>query len=268
VALRADGPDMDQVEWLVAQDASIKGMWCMPKYSNPSGIVYTPDIIRRLASMPSAAPDFRLFWDDAYRFHHLTEHRITTPNIIELCRNSGYPDRAIVFASTSKMTFAGAGIAALASSLTNIEWWQRRVSVRTIGPDKLNQLRHVRFLRDLAGVERLMEQHRSLLKPRFDAVHAVFTSYLDNIEGVGWTRPLGGYFIDLVTPHGLAKRTVELARAAGITLTPAGASFPYGTDPDDRHIRIAPTYPSLEDVQLAADGISLSLLYAIREKSQ
>jgi Transcriptional regulators containing a DNA-binding HTH domain and an aminotransferase domain (MocR family) and their eukaryotic orthologs len=177
VPLLEDGPDMDLVESLVSQDPSIKGMWCMPKYSNPTGTVYSPEIINRLASMNSTAPDFRLLWDDAYHFHHLTDKRIALPNILHLCQAAGHPDRAIVFSSTSKMTLAGSGIAILASSLANIAWWQQCVSTRTIGPDKLNQLRHVRFLKNAANIENHMEQHRSILKPRFDAVDSIFESY-------------------------------------------------------------------------------------------
>ncbi len=265
VPLLEDGPDMDVVESLVRDDTSIKGMWCVPKYSNPTGTVYSAETISRLASMNAAASDFRLFWDDAYRFHHLTEQRIAIPNILDVCQAAGHPDRAIVFASTSKMTFAGSGLAILASSLANIDWWQRCVSVRSIGPDKLNQLRHLRFFQDSISIESLMDQHRLILKPKFDAVNSIFEEYLGKSDGVSWSQPLGGYFINLITPSGLAKRTIELAKNAGIILTPAGATFPYGLDPDDRHIRIAPSYPSLEEIKLAAQGISLALLHAITE---
>jgi DNA-binding transcriptional MocR family regulator len=263
VPMNARGPDMDLVEKLVAADASIKGMWCVPKYSNPSGAVYSDETVRRLAAMTTAAADFRLLWDDAYRFHHLGEEKIAVPNILDACEQAGHPDRAIVFASTSKITFAGSGLAALAASPANFHWWQRHVSVRSIGPDKVNQLRHVHFLKDKAHVEALMEAHRQLLKPKFDAVLAQFAEHLRNVKGVNWTHPKGGYFIDLVTPHGAAKRTVALAREAGITLTPAGAAFPYGNDPDDSHIRIAPSFPSLTEITQAAKGISISLKLAI-----
>lgn len=263
VPLNADGPDMDVVEKMVATDASIKGMWCVPKYSNPSGSVYSAEVVSRLAAMPTAAPDFRLLWDDAYRFHHLGEEKFVVPNILDACEKAGHADRAIVFASTSKITFAGAGMAALAASPANFHWWQRHVSVRSIGPDKVNQLRHVHFLKDKAHVEALMEAHRHLLKPKFDAVLAQFAEHLGRVKGVSWTHPKGGYFIDLVTPPGVAKRTVALAREAGITLTPAGAAFPYGKDPDDSHIRIAPSFPSLTEITQAAKGIAISLKLAI-----
>jgi len=266
VPLLEDGPDMDVVESLVSKDDSIKGMWCVPKYSNPTGAVYSEDVVNRLAAMNVAAADFRIFWDDAYHFHHLTEERITVPNIIDRCQSAGNPDRAIVFASTSKMTFAGSGLAMLASSTTNVNWWQKCVSVRTIGPDKLNQLRHLRFFQNSVSVDSLMDQHRAILKPKFDVVDSVFEEYLGKIEGVSWSKPLGGYFIDLITPPGLAKRTIELAKNAGIILTPAGATFPYGIDPEDKHIRIAPSFPSLDEIKLAAEGVSLSLQQAIDEK--
>lgn len=267
VPLSATGPDMNMVEELVASDANIKGMWCVPKYSNPSGAVYSDNVVHRLATMKTAAPDFRLLWDDAYRLHHLSGQNAVIANVLEECTKAGNPDRAIVFSSTSKITLAGAGLAALASSPANIAWWERRTAVRSIGPDKINQLRHVRFLKDRANVEILMEQHRQLLKPKFDAVLDKFDIYLKNIEGVSWTNPQGGYFIDLVTPAGHAKRTVMLAKEVGITLTPAGAAFPYGKDPEDRHIRIAPSFPSIGEIGQAAKGIALALLVSISGQS-
>lgn len=257
------GPDMDLVEKLVAGDASIKGMWCVPKYSNPGGVVYSDEVVSRLAAMKTAAPDFRLMWDDAYRFHHLSEKKLEVANILDACAKAGNPDRAIVFASSSKVTWAGSGIAALAASPANIAWWTKHAGIRSIGPDKINQLRHVRLLKDVATVEALMEQHRALLQPKFEAVLAQFEAYLGDVPGVSWTRPLGGYFIDLVTPEGSAKRTVALAKEAGITLTPAGAAFPYGNDPKDSHIRIAPSFPSLDEITKAAQGIALSLRVAL-----
>ena len=265
VQLNQRGPDLQAVERLVSQDASIKGMWCVPKYANPSGTVYGDDVVHALARMRTAAPDFVLMWDDAYRMHHLTDRKIGVTNVLDACVLAGHADRAFVFASTSKITFAGAGMAALASSPANVAWWQKHASIRSIGPDKLNQLRHVRYLRDRANVEALMDKHRALLKPKFDAVEKEFASQLSQLPEVTWTHPEGGYFIDLLTPPGRAKRTVELAKALGITLTPAGAAFPYGRDPDDRHIRIAPSFPSLDEVQRAALGVALSLRLAISE---
>ena len=263
VPLGDDGPDMDLVERLVAEDASIKGMWCVPKYSNPSGAVYSSEVVRRLAAMKTAAPDFRLMWDDAYRFHHLTDESVEIAEVMAQCAAAGNPDRAIVFASTSKVSWAGSGIAALASSPANIAWWTRHAGIRSIGPDKINQLRHVAYLKDSATVAQLMERHRALLRPKFDAVLAQFAQHLGDVPGVSWTTPKGGYFIDLVTPPGAARKTIALAQAAGITLTPAGAAYPYGIDPDDRHIRIAPSFPSLPEITQAAEGIALALKVAI-----
>ncbi|SFU68491.1 aminotransferase class I/II-fold pyridoxal phosphate-dependent enzyme [Pseudoduganella namucuonensis] len=265
VPMGEDGPDMDVVEQLVASDASIKGMWCVPKYSNPGGVVYSDQVVRRLAAMKTAAPDFRLMWDDAYRFHHLGEEKTGMPNILDACAEAGNPDRAFVFASSSKVSWAGSGVAALAASPANIAWWTRHAGIRSIGPDKVNQLRHVRLLQDKATVEALMERHRALLKPKFDIVLAQFEEYLGQVPGVSWTKPSGGYFIDLVTPPGVAKRTVALAKEAGIVLTPAGAAFPYGKDPEDSHIRIAPSFPSLDEIRQAAKGIALSLRLAISQ---
>ncbi len=263
VPMNDDGPDMDLVEKLAAEDASIKGMWLVPKYSNPGGVVFSDAVVQRLAAMTTAAPDFRLLWDDAYRFHHLGEEKLTVASILDACDKAGNPDRAIVFASSSKISWAGSGVAALAASPANIAWWTRHAGFRSIGPDKINQLRHVRFLKDLPTVEALMEQHRQLLKPKFDAVLAQFKEHLGDVPGVSWTHPQGGYFIDLVTPDGAAKRTVALAKEAGITLTPAGAAFPYGVDPKDSHIRIAPSLPSLDEINQAARGIALSLKVAL-----
>ena len=265
VPLNDDGPDMDLVERLVAQDASIKGMWCVPKYSNPSGTVYSDAVVARLAAMKTAAPDFRIMWDDAYRFHHLTEENIVIADILAACAAAGNPDRAIVFASTSKVSWAGSGIAALAASPANIAWWTKQAGIRSIGPDKINQLRHVAYLKDAATLDALMAQHRALLKPKFDAVLAQFHAHLDAVEGVSWTVPKGGYFIDLVTPKGAAKRTIALAKDAGITLTPAGAAYPYGVDPEDSHIRIAPSFPSLTEIGQAAEGIALALKLAVSQ---
>ncbi|WP_449179516.1 aminotransferase class I/II-fold pyridoxal phosphate-dependent enzyme [Trinickia sp. YCB016] len=266
VPMQDDGPDMAFVEAQVAADPAIKGIWCVPLYSNPTGAIYSADVVRRLAAMPTAAPDFRLFWDDAYRFHHLTEHEHASENILEACAAAGHPDRAFVFASLSKVTFGGGGVAFFASSPRNVEWWQGHVSIRTIGPDKLNQLRHVRYLRDRAGLAQLMARHRALLRPKFDVVTTTFERMLEGVPGISWNVPQGGYFISLYTPDGLAKRTVALAKEAGIVLTPAGAAFPYGVDPRDRHLRIAPSFPSLAVVGQAAQGIALSLMRAIEER--
>lgn len=267
VPMREDGPDMAFVEAQVAADPSIKGIWCTPLYSNPTGTIYSAQVVERLASMPCAAPDFRLFWDDAYRFHHLTEHEHASPDIVGACARAGHADRPFVFASLSKVTLAGGGLAFFASSARNVQWWQQHVAVRTIGPDKLNQLRHVRYVRDRATLARLMAHHRALLRPKFDVLAAAFDAHLKALPGVSWTAPQGGYFVSLYVPPGLARRTVELAAQAGIVLTPAGAAFPYGIDPHDTHLRIAPSFPSLSEIELAAHGIALSVRRAIDERA-
>jgi DNA-binding transcriptional MocR family regulator len=262
VALRDDGPDIDEVERLVASDASIKAMWCMPKYSNPTGTVYSDAVIERLAAMPAAAPDFRLFWDNAYAVHHLTAERVAIANILELSARHGHANRPFVFASTSKITLAGAGLALFAASPANIKWLLGRVTPRTIGPDKINQLRHVQFLRNEPGIDALMERHRAIVAPKFEAVLDVFASMLQDVPDVSWTTPKGGYFITLSVPGGCAVRVVQLAKEAGLELTPAGATHPYGKDPDDRVIRIAPTFPELAEVRQAAEGVAWSVLMA------
>ena len=265
VPLLDDGPDMDEVERLAAGDASIKGIWCMPKYSNPTGTVYSEAVTERLAAMRTAAPDFRVFWDNAYAVHHLTPERVGIANILELSARFGHPNRPFVFASTSKITFAGAGLALFAASPANVKWLLARWTPRTIGPDKINQLRHVRFLRDESGIADLMERHRAIIAPKFAAVLDVFASMLSHTPDVSWTTPRGGYFISLSVPRGCARRVVQIAKDAGIELTPAGATHPYGKDPDDRAIRIAPTFPELVDVRQAAEGVAWSVLMAVAE---
>jgi DNA-binding transcriptional MocR family regulator len=266
VPLNDDGPDMDEVERLVAHDASIKGMWCVPKYSNPTGTVYSDAVIERLAAMPTAAPDFRIFWDNAYAVHHLTSERIEIANILELSAKHGHANRPFVFASTSKITMAGGGISFFGGSPDNVKWYLARIVPQTVGPDKLNHLRHVRFLRDEAGIHALMDQHRALLAPKFQKVLEVFDEKLSQVPDVTWLHPKGGYFIALDVPHGCAQRVVALAKEAGIELTPAGAVYPYGKDPHDRTLRIAPTFPALSEVALAADGVALCVLLAAAEK--
>ncbi len=262
IPLYDEGPDMDQVERLVAADTSIRGMWCVPKYSNPTGSVYSDAVVERLASMKTAAPDFRLYWDNAYAVHHLTEEAIEIANILEVCARHGHPNRAFVFASTSKITLPGAGLALFAGSTGNVKWLLERFIPRTIGPDKINHLRHVRFLKEPAAIGRLMEKHRELIAPKFAKVREIFDQHLSQVPDVSWTRPKGGYFISLEVPPGCAKRVVALAKEAGVVLTPAGATHPYGKDPEDRIIRIAPTFPELKEVAQAAEGVALCVLLA------
>jgi DNA-binding transcriptional MocR family regulator len=265
VPLTGTGPDMDAVEALAA-DPSVKGMWCVPKYANPTGDVYSDETIGRLAAMETGAPDFRLFWDNAYAVHHLTENRIEIANILDACAAAGHPDRAFVFASTSKVTLAGAGLAFFASSAANVRWYLERASFRTIGPDKLNQLRHVRFLKDAAGLARHMDGHRALLAPKFDAVIAALETRLGGSGAARWARPEGGYFVSVDAEEGTAREVVALAGKAGLALTPAGATWPHGDDPHDRTLRLAPSYPPLKDVRDAAEGIAICILLAAVEK--
>lgn len=265
VAMGEEGPDMDEVERLVASDASIKGIWCVPKYSNPTGTVYSDATVERFAAMKTAAPDFRIYWDNAYSVHHFTEERIEIANILEACARHGHANRAYVFASTSKITLPGSGVALFASSPDNVKWLLTRMTPRTIGPDKVNQLRHVRFLKDEAGITQLMDQHKQLMAPKFQKVLDVFAEKLTGVPDVSWTRPKGGYFISLQVGKGCAKRVIALAKEAGVVLTPAGATHPYGKDVEDRTIRIAPSFPGLVEVAQAAEGVAICVLLAAGE---
>ncbi len=264
VPMTGEGPDMDAVEKAVS-DPSVKGIWCVPKYANPSGETYSAETVRRLASMKTGAPDFRIFWDNAYAVHHLTAERPELANILEACAAAGNPNRAFVFASTSKVTLAGAGLALWASSPENLRWYLAQAGRRSIGPDKLNQLRHVRFLRDDAGIAAHMEKHRELIAPKFAAVEEAFAARLAGQGVAQWSAPKGGYFITLDVQDGTASRVVALAKDAGLALTPAGATHPYGKDPNDRTLRIAPTFPSLAEVRKAAEAVALCTLLAAVE---
>lgn len=271
VPLTEHGPDMAVVERLVAQDPQIKGMWCVPKYSNPTGTVYSDETIERLAKMQTAARDFRLFWDNAYAVHHLTQERIEIASIDAACARHGNPNRAFIFGSTSKVTFAGAGVGVFAGSKDNVAWYVKRIEKRTIGGDKVNQLRHLRFLGSTDGIAQLMERHRAILAPKFSTVLQVFEQHLGAGAEAGsgvasWTRPKGGYFITLDVADGCARQVVKLAKAAGVELTPAGATHPLGNDPHDRTIRIAPSFPDLAEVAQAAEGVAVCVQLAAVEK--
>ena len=266
VPLLENGPDMDIVRKLVATDDGIKGMWCVPKYSNPTGTVYAPEIVEALASMKTAAADFRLFWDNAYAVHHLTDDEEELANIVTRCSVHGHPDRALVFASTSKITLPGAGVALFGSSARNVEWALKRLGVHTVGPDKINQLRHVRFLSNGEGIKNLMAQHRAIMAPKFAQVSSTFQRELSGLGIAEWTDPKGGYFISLEVLPGCAKRVVQLAAEAGIALTPAGAPFPGGRDPRDSNIRIAPSFLTLQQVSTAAQAITDCVLLAAAER--
>jgi DNA-binding transcriptional MocR family regulator len=266
VPMLETGPDMDAVEKLVAADPQIKGMWCVPKYSNPCGTVYSNETVERLAKMKTAARDFRLFWDNAYAVHHLTAERVEIANIDELAARHGQPNRAFIFGSTSKITFAGAGVALFAGSKDNVAWYLKNMSLRTIGGDKVNQLRHIRLLNSNGGVAALMDRHRESLAPKFEQVLNTFDKVLADSGVAKWTRPKGGYFISLEVPDGCARRVVQLAKEAGVELTPAGATHPLGKDPHDRFIRIAPSFPELAEVTEAVQGVAVCVLLAATEK--
>jgi DNA-binding transcriptional MocR family regulator len=266
VPMTAEGPDMDVVERLVAEDAAIKGIWCVPKYSNPDGTVYSDETVRRLAAMETAALDFRVFWDNAYAVHHLTDTPAELADILALSAENGHPDRAFVFGSSSKITFAGSGVAFFGSSPANIAWWQSHTVKRSIGPDKINQLRHVEFLKDAAGLRAHMRTLADLIRPKFDVVDKVLTAELGGTGLASWTSPAGGYFVSLEVPEGCAKEVVAKAKAAGIAITPAGATHPYGDDPTDQVIRIAPTFPELPEVEAAITGLATCVRLVATEK--
>lgn len=267
VPMTPDGPDAEAVAELVADDPSVKGLWAVPTYANPDGSVISEAVARRLVSMPAAAGDFRIFWDNAYAVHHLTEHETKTANAIELAAEAGNPDRVLMFASTSKVTFAGAGVSFLASSPANVAWFTEHLSIRSIGPDKVNQLRHAQFFGDAAGVRAHMAKHREILAPKFSAVVSILTERLADTDVATWTDPDGGYFVSVDVVPGTASRVVELAGAAGIKLTPAGATFPYGRDPENRNIRLAPSMPPLDEVRVAMDGVATCMLLAAAEQA-
>ncbi|MEV0603597.1 aminotransferase class I/II-fold pyridoxal phosphate-dependent enzyme [Streptomyces sp. NPDC050315] len=265
VPMTESGPDMDEVQRLVA-DERVKGIWCVPKYSNPTGATYAPETVRRLAAMETAAPDFRVFWDNAYAVHQLQGDREPVADILGLCEEYGNADRVFVFGSTSKITAAGSGVAFFGSSPANVTWLLGHLSKRTIGPDKINQLRHARFLPDAEAVHAHMERHAELLRPKFELVDTVLEKRLGESGIATWTRPQGGYFVSLDVLDGCASRVVQLAKDAGVALTPAGATFPYGKDPRDRNIRIAPSYPRVEELGDALEGLALCAELAAVEK--
>ncbi|MBO3129707.1 aminotransferase class I/II-fold pyridoxal phosphate-dependent enzyme [Dermatophilus congolensis] len=266
VGMNDDGPDMDAVEKLVATDATIKGIWCVPKYSNPTGITYSDEVVRRLASMKVAADDFRIYWDNAYAIHHLSENHDEVLSILDACEQAGNPDRAFVFASTSKVSFAGGGVSFFGASKDNITWFLARDAMRSIGPDKINQLRHVRFFEDSQGVIAHMRKHAEILAPKFEAVGAALNRDLKSLKVAQWTEPVGGYFVSVDVVPGTAKRVVELAQQVGVALTPAGATYPGGQDPTDSNLRLAPSYPDLEELTQAMEVFTTCVIIAAGEK--
>ena len=258
VPMTENGPDMDMVESLVSSDESIKGIWCVPKYSNPQGYSYSDLTVRRFARLKPAAKDFRIYWDNAYTIHHLYDDK--QDNLVEIlaeCKRAGNPDLVYKFASTSKISFPGSGIAALASSHNNLDDIKEQLAVQTIGHDKVNQLRHVRFFGDIHGMIEHMRRHADILRPKFEAVIEILKRELGGLEIGSWTEPKGGYFISFDSLEGCAKDIVAKCKKAGVIMTGAGATYPYGKDPHDSNIRIAPSYPPLSDLVIATELFAL-----------
>ena len=267
VPMSETGPDMDMVERLVREDAAIKGIWCVPKYSNPLGISYSDETVRRFARLEPAAPDFRIFWDNAYGMHHLYDHK--QDYLIEIlaeCKRAGNPDLVYKFASTSKITFPGSGIAALATSPNNMEDFLSHLRRQTIGHDKVNQLRHVRFFHNIHGMVEHMRKHADIIRPKFELVEETLERDLGGLHVGTWTKPLGGYFILFDSLPGCAKEIVALVKKAGMVMTPAGATWPLGKDPNDSNIRIAPTFPSLQELKTAMELFTLCVRMASAQK--
>ena len=267
VPMTPTGPDMDAVEELV-KDPQVKGMWTVPVFGNPTGVTFAPEVVEKLAAMETAAPDFRIVWDNAYAIHTLTGAQTDNPDVIALAEKHGNPNRFWYMSSTSKITLAGSGVAFFASSKANLQWYASHASIRGIGPNKVNQLAHARLLGDVQGLHTLMKQHASSLAPKFEAVVGILQDRLGEFGVAEWTEPEGGYFISLDVLDGSATRVWELAKDAGITLTKAGASFPGGVDENDQNIRLAPSLPPLDEVRTAMDGVATCVLLACVEAAE
>lgn len=266
VEYKSNGPDMDEVERLVSSDETIKGIWCVPMYSNPTGISYSDEVVRRFAALKPAAKDFRILWDNAYCVHHLSDDQDKILNIIEECEKAGSPDMVVEFASTSKISFPGSGIAVIAASKANIDFIKSQLTFQTIGYDKLNQLHHVQYFKDMNGIMEHMKLHAKIVKPKFEAVLSALDREIAPL-GIGeWNSPKGGYFISFNALEGCAKRIVGLAKEAGVVMTDAGATYPYGKDPRDSNIRIAPTYPTVDELKLAMEIFCVCVKFASAEK--
>ncbi len=266
VPMKQDGPDMDEVERLAGSDPTIKGIWCVPKYSNPEGKVYSDEVVGRLASMSTAAPDFKIMWDNAYCVHGLTDKDEPLANIFELCQKAGTENRVFIFASTSKITYPGAGVAVVAASTDNIAWLEKLIGIQTVGPNKVNQLRHVAFFKNADGVHEHMKKHGEILKPKFDMIIDMFAQKLEGTGAGTWHSPSGGYFISYDAMPGCASRIHALCKQAGVVMTNAGATYPYGKDPQDSNIRIAPSLPPLDELKQAMEVFCTCALLAATEK--
>lgn len=260
-----DGPDMDVIEKYVSEDESVKGVWCVPKYSNPEGTVCSAETVRRFAALKPKADDFRIFWDNAYAVHDLYEF-IELPSLFELCKEYGNENLPLMFTSTSKISFAGAGVAAMAASEANVAKTKKSMGIQTIGADKINQLRHAKYFGDVEGIKEHMKKHAAILRPKFETVLNAFRSELGSRGIAEWSDPKGGYFVSLNVLPGCAKRVYELAKEVGVTLTPAGAPFPYGIDPEDKNLRIAPSYPPVSELEDAVGILCLCVRIASLEK--
>jgi DNA-binding transcriptional MocR family regulator len=267
INMNPDGPDMDEVEKLSSLDPSIKGIWCVPKYSNPGGVTYSDEVVKRMANLSPAAADFRIYWDNAYIVHDLTESGDELLNIFEELKKNKKEDMAYMFASTSKITVCGGGVAAIRASEKNIKYMSKKAFVQKICPDKINQMRHALFLGGKAGIFAHMAKHRKIIKPKFEAVIEGLEKNLGETGLASWTNPNGGYFISLYVPDGCAKRTVALAKEAGLELTPAGSTYPYKKDPHDSNIRLSPTFPSVEELVSATEILCICAKLAYIEKS-
>ncbi len=266
VKMNADGPDMEEVYNIACSDPSVKGMWCVPKFANPEGITYSDEVVEQIAMMKPAAPDFRIFWDNAYVVHELYDEEVHLANIFELAKEYGTEDNIFYFASTSKITFPGSGIAIMAASEKNLEQIRPIIASQTIGYDKINQMRHVKFFKNADGIRNQMRRHANILRPKFELVDHEFNHALDGLGIAHWTKPLGGYFVSLYVHEGCARRVYQLARSVGVTLTTAGSTYPYGRDPHDSNLRIAPSYPELDELKQALEILCCCIKVACAEK--